>query len=57
MEALPTTFRQVLSEQYPDAGMRLLTLTSDGIPGAMPDGVTVQPAWAWMLEHDHSERP
>ncbi len=44
-------------EQYPDAGMRLLTLTSDGIPGAMPDGVTAQPAWAWMLEHDHGERP
>lgn len=37
-------------EQFPDAGMRLLTLTRDGIPDPLPDGVAAQPAWAWMLD-------
>ena len=37
-------------QQYPDAGMRLLTLTHDGIPDTLPDGVVAQPAWIWMLE-------
>jgi len=36
-------------EQFPDAGMRLLTLTRDGIPDAVPEGVVAQPAWIWML--------
>ena len=36
-------------EQFPDAGMRLLTLTRDGIPDMVPDGVVAQPAWIWML--------
>lgn len=36
-------------EQFPDAGMRLLTLTRDGIPDTLPDGVVAQPAWVWML--------
>ncbi len=36
-------------ERFPDAGMRLLTLTRDGIPGTLPDGVVAQPAWIWML--------
>ncbi len=40
-------------EQYPDAGMRLLTLTRDGIPDTLPDGVVAKPAWAWMLEHEN----
>ena len=38
-------------QQFPDAGMRLLTLTRDGIPGTLPDGVVAQPAWIWMLRH------
>ena len=37
-------------EQFPDAGMRLLTLTRDGIPDTLPDGVVAQPAWVWMLD-------
>lgn len=36
-------------EQYPDAEMRLLTLTRDGIPDPLPDRVVAQPAWIWML--------
>lgn len=36
-------------EQFPDAGMRLLTLTRDGVPDTLPDGVVAQPAWVWML--------
>ena len=37
-------------EQFPDAGMRLLTLSRDGIPDTLPDGVVAQPAWVWMLD-------
>ena len=37
------------SQQFPDAGMRLLTLSRDGIPDTLPDGVVAQPAWVWML--------
>ena len=37
------------SQQFPDAGMRLLTLSRDGIPDTLPDGVVAQPASAWML--------
>ena len=36
-------------EQYPDAAMRLLTLTRDGIPDPLPYGVVAEPAWIWML--------
>ena len=36
-------------QQFPDAGMRLLTLSRDGIPDTLPDGVVAQPASAWML--------
>ncbi len=36
-------------EQFPDAEMRLLTLTRDGIPDPLPDGVVADPAWIWML--------
>ena len=36
-------------EQFPDAEMCLLTLTRDGIPDPLPDGVVAQPAWTWML--------
>ncbi len=38
-------------QQFPDAVMRLLTFTRDGIPEILPDGVVAQPAWAWMLEY------
>ncbi len=43
-------------KQFPDAGMRLLTLTRDGIPDSLPDGVTAQPAWAWILEPEQGFR-
>ncbi len=36
-------------EMHPRARKRLLTLTRDGQPAAAPPGVTVQPAYAWML--------
>ncbi len=36
-------------QQFRDAGMRLLTLTRDGIPDPLPDGVAAEPAWIWML--------
>ena len=36
-------------QQFPDAGKRLLTLSRDGIPDTLPDGVVAQPAWVWML--------
>jgi len=34
---------------YPKATRRLLTLTQDAMPSAVPDGVVVQPAYEWML--------
>ncbi len=34
----------------PTANKRLLTLTRDGAPSETPPGVTVQPAYQWMLE-------
>ncbi len=39
-------------EQFPDAGKRLLTLRRDDIPSTLPDRVTVEPAYEWMLNHD-----
>lgn len=44
IEALETAGRQ-----YPRAIKRLLTLTQDGIPDALPEGVSAQPAYAWLL--------
>lgn len=38
------------SEEYPDAAMRLLTLTRDALPDGLPAGVVGQPAYAWMLD-------
>ena len=38
------------SAAFPDATMRLLTLTRDGLPRAWPDDVAAQPAYAWALE-------
>ncbi len=35
---------------YPRAIQRLLTLTQDGLPAAVPSGVRAQPAYEWMLE-------
>ena len=52
----PVTARRELraliaaGEQYPDAGMRLLTLTRDGLPDSPPGGVVAQTAWDWMLD-------
>ena len=34
---------------YPEAGMRLLTATQDGLPQSVPSGVVAQPAYEWML--------
>jgi len=36
-------------EVHPKARKRLLTLTRDGKPAAAPPGVTVQPAYEWLL--------
>ena len=36
-------------QEFPGAGMRLLTLTRDGIPDTLPDNVVAEPAWVWML--------
>lgn len=36
-------------ETYPDARLRLLTLTRDGAPAQVPSGIEVQPAYEWML--------
>ncbi|MDP2916114.1 MAG: ATP-binding protein [Candidatus Aminicenantes bacterium] len=34
---------------YPKAHRRLLTLTRDGMPADPPPGITVQPAYEWLL--------
>jgi predicted AAA+ superfamily ATPase len=34
---------------YPKAVKRLLTLTRDGLPDRVPNGVVAQPAYEWML--------
>jgi predicted AAA+ superfamily ATPase len=34
---------------YPDASQRLLTLTRDTIPHKIPAGMSVQPAYEWLL--------
>jgi uncharacterized protein len=36
-------------DRYPDAQKLLLTLTRDGMPANVTDGVTVQPAYSWLL--------
>ena len=35
---------------YPEARRRLLTLNRDGAPADVPSGISVQPAYEWMLE-------
>ena len=35
--------------RFPRARRRLLTLTRDGIPDGLPDGVEAQPAYEWLL--------
>lgn len=35
---------------YPATRQRLLTLTRDGAPAEVPPGITVQPAYEWMLD-------
>jgi hypothetical protein len=40
---------------YPDAGRLLLTLTRDGSPSSETPGVTVRPAYDWMLEQPAGE--
>ena len=40
------------STEYPDATMRLLTLTRDALPEELPARVVGQPAYAWMLGHE-----
>ena len=34
---------------YPAARRRLLTLTRDGAPAEIPDGIIVQPVYEWLL--------
>jgi hypothetical protein len=36
-------------QAHPQARAWLLTLTRDGVPAADVEGVTVQPAYQWML--------
>lgn len=36
-------------KRYPEAIRRLLTLTRDTMPGDVPEGVVVQPAYEWLL--------
>ncbi len=36
-------------QTYPDAARRLLVLTRDGAPADVPAGVSVQPAYEWLL--------
>lgn len=38
------------AREYPRAKLRLLVLTFDQLPGAAPRGVTVQPAYEWLLD-------
>ncbi len=53
--AIPETAERELralaaaGERFPEARKLLLTLTRDGLPDAVPDGVTAQPAYAWLL--------
>jgi hypothetical protein len=37
---------------HPRSVARLLVLTRDRLPAAVPAGVTAQPAYEWMLEAD-----
>jgi hypothetical protein len=38
-----------VAKTYPKATRRLLTMTRDAMPGDVPQGVIVQPAYEWML--------
>jgi hypothetical protein len=42
---------------HTDARPWLLTLTRDGAPAASPEGVTVQPAYQWMLTDAWADEP
>ena len=44
-------FRALIAaaERFPQARRRVLTLTRDDLPSAVPPGIEVQPAWWWML--------
>ena len=42
---------EAAGKQHPHAVKRLLTLTRDAIPPSLPAGVTVQPAYVWLLGH------
>lgn len=37
-------------EEYPDAACRLIVLNSDGVADVKAPGVTVQPAYEWLLQ-------
>lgn len=41
--------------EHPHAAKRLLTLTSDVIPGDLPNGVWAHPAYEWLLRRGDSE--
>ena len=40
---------QSAGEEYPDAELHLITLYRDDVPPSLPQCVTCQPAWEWML--------
>lgn len=40
---------EAVGRQYPKAARRLLTLTRDGLPDAVPAGILAQPAYEWLL--------
>lgn len=43
-------------KRYPRATRRLLTLTQDGLPVEVADGITAEPAYVWMLTPPPAER-
>lgn len=40
---------QAAAATHPTAVSRLLTATSAGLPSSIPDALTVEPAWQWIL--------
>lgn len=40
---------ETAGKAHPKASLRLLTLTRDGVPASLPEGVQAQPAYQWLL--------
>lgn len=45
---------QAAGAAMPEAGKLVLTLTADGFPQEVPEGVSVQTAWEWSLGMPHT---